>query len=136
MQLYRVVDALLDTQIILSYYWKEIDVIPRRMLPPNALVIALSPLLDPRSVGALLDLRARGYDLAVIDISPVPYVDAARQPGSTRIAYDIWVLRRDALRHACSAQASPSPSGATEGPLQSILEEVREFRRNARHARV
>ena len=45
-QLYRIVDALLDTQIVLSYYWKEIDVIPRRTLPPNALVIALSPLLD------------------------------------------------------------------------------------------
>ena len=39
--------------------------IPRRTLPPSALVIALSPLLDPRSVGALLDLRARGFDLAV-----------------------------------------------------------------------
>ena len=73
-QLYRVVDALLDTQIVLSYYWKEIDVIPRRMLPPSSLVIALSPLLDQRSVGALLDLRARGYDLAVIDVSPVPFV--------------------------------------------------------------
>ena len=60
--LYRVVDALLDTQIVLSYYWKEIDVIPRRTLPPNALVIGLSPLLDPRSVGALLDLR-HGIDV-------------------------------------------------------------------------
>ena len=39
-QLYRIVDSLLDTQIVLSYYWKEIDVIPRRTLPPNALVIA------------------------------------------------------------------------------------------------
>ena len=29
-QLYRIVDALLDTEIVLSYYWKEIDVIPRR----------------------------------------------------------------------------------------------------------
>ena len=36
-QLYRIVDALLDTQIILSYYWTGIDVIPRRTLPPSAL---------------------------------------------------------------------------------------------------
>ena len=72
--------------------------IPRRMLPPNALVIALSPLLDQRSVGALLDLRARGYDLAVVDVSPVPFV--ARPPaGLDAVAHDIWVLRRDALRH-------------------------------------
>jgi uncharacterized protein (DUF58 family) len=52
LQLYRILDALLDTEIVLSYYWKEIDVIPPRTLPPSALVIALTPLLDERSVGS------------------------------------------------------------------------------------
>ncbi len=134
-QLYRIVDALLDTQIILSYYWKEIDVIPRRMLPPNALVIALSPLLDQRSVGALLDLRARGYDLAVIDVSPVPFV--ARPPaGLDAVAHDLWVLRRDALRHRLQRAGVAVVEWTEERPLQSVLEEVREFRRYTRHARV
>src|SRR6266511_1305257 len=32
-QHYRILDALLDTEIVLSYYWKDIDVIPRRTLP-------------------------------------------------------------------------------------------------------
>ena len=134
-QLYRIVDALLDTQIILSYYWKEIDVIPRRMLPPNALVIALSPLLDQRSVGALLDLRARGYDLAVIDVSPVPFV--ARPPaGLDAVAHDLWLLRRDALRHRLQRAGVAVVEWTEERPLQSVLEEVREFRRYTRHARV
>ena len=134
-QLYRIVDSLLDTQIILSYYWKEIDVIPRRMLPPNALVIALSPLLDQRSVGALLDLRARGYDLAVIDVSPVPFV--ARTPaGLDAVAHDLWVLRRDALRHRLQRAGVAVVEWTEERPLQSVLEEVREFRRYTRHARV
>ena len=135
MQLYRVVDALLDTQIILSYYWKEIDVIPRRMLPPNALVIALSPLLDQRSVGALLDLRARGYDLAVIDVSPVPFVPRPAD-ALDAVAYDIWVLRRDALRHRLQRAGVAVVEWRDERSLQSVLEEVREFRRYARHARV
>ena len=134
-QLYRIVDALLDTQIILSYYWKEIDVIPRRMLPPNALVIALSPLLDRRSVGALLDLRARGYDLAVVDVSPVPFV--ARPPdGLDAVAHDLWLLRRDALRHRLQRAGVAVVEWTEERPLQSVLEEVREFRRYTRHARV
>jgi uncharacterized protein (DUF58 family) len=134
-QLYRIVDALLDTQIILSYYWKEIEVIPRRMLPPNALVIALSPLLDQRSVGALLDLRARGFDLAVIDVSPVPFV--ARPPeGLDAVAHDIWVLRRDAIRHRLQRAGVAVAEWSEERPLQSVLEEVREFRRYTRHARV
>jgi uncharacterized protein (DUF58 family) len=134
-QLYRVVDALLDTQVVLSYYWKEIDIIPRRTLPPNALVIALSPLLDPRSVGALLDLRARGYDLAVIDVSPVPFT-ARPTSGLDAVAYDIWTLRRDALRHRLQRAGVAVVEWRDETPLQAILEEVRAFRRYARHARV
>ena len=134
-QLYRIVDALLDTQIVLSYYWKEIDVIPRRTLLPNAMVIALSPLLDGRSVGALLDLRARGYDLTVIDVSPVPFTP--RPPtGLDSVAYDIWTLRRDALRHRLQSAGVAVAEWRDDTPLQAVLEEVREFRRYARHSRV
>jgi uncharacterized protein (DUF58 family) len=134
-QLYRIVDALLDTQIVLSYYWKEIDVIPRRTLPPNAMVIALSPLLDDRSVGALLDLRARGYDLTVIDVSPVPFTPRPAS-GLDSVAYDIWTLRRDALRHRLQSAGVAVSEWRDDTPLQAVLEEVREFRRYARHARV
>ena len=133
--LYRIVDALLDTQIVLSYYWKEIDVIPPRTLPPSALVIALSPLLDPRSVGALLDLRARGFDLAVIDLSPVPFAPRPSS-GIDSVAYDIWTLRRDALRHRLQRAGVAVAEWRDDTPLQALLEEVREFRRYARHARV
>jgi uncharacterized protein (DUF58 family) len=134
-QLYRIVDALLDTQVILSYYWTDIDVIPRRTLPPNALVVALSPLLDRRSVDALLDLRARGFDLSVVDVSPVPFT---RRPpsGVDALAYDIWLLRRDALRHQLQRAGVAVAEWREELPLQAVLEEVRAFRRHARLARV
>jgi uncharacterized protein (DUF58 family) len=133
-QLYRIVDALLDTQIILSYYWSELDRIPRRTLPPNALVIALSPLLDRRSVDALLDLRARGYDLSVVDVSPVPFT---RRPASgvDAIAYDLWILQRDALRHRLQRAGVAVAEWSDDLPLQAALEEVRSFRRHARLAR-
>ena len=72
--------------------------IPPRTLPPNALIVALTPLLDGRSVNALLDLRARGFDLAVIDVSPVPFTRAPVDE-LDRLAYRIWELKRDALRH-------------------------------------
>ena len=39
----------------------ELDVVPRRTLPPHALVLAVS-LLDEQATSALLDLRARGFD--------------------------------------------------------------------------
>ena len=133
-QLYRIVDALLDTQIILSYYWTGIDVIPQRTLPPNALVIALSPLLDGRSVDALLDLRARGHDLCVVDVSPVPFTQRPAS-GIDSVAYDIWILRRDALRHRLQRSGVAVAEWHEGAPLQAAIEEVRAFRRHARVAR-
>lgn len=130
-----VVDGLLDTEIVLSYYWKEVDVIPRRALPPNALVLALSPLLDPRSVGAMLDLRARGVDLAVIDVSPLPFARASAG-ASDELAFRLWRLRREVLRHRLQRAGIAVAEWQPEQPLQGVLEEVNAFRRFARHARV
>lgn len=131
-QLYRIVDALLDTQIVLSYYWRDLEIIPRGTLPPGALVIALTPLLDERAVGALLDLRARGYDLAVIDVSPVPFTTRPTgEPDS--VAYDLWLLRREALRYRLQQSGVAVTEWNVDEPLQAPIEEVRSFRRYARH---
>ena len=60
-------------------------------------MIALSPLLDPRSAAALLDLRARGFDLVVIEVSPVPFVRPASDELSD-LSYRLWRLTRESLR--------------------------------------
>ena len=130
-QLYRIVDSLLDTEIVLNYAWKDLDVIPPRTLPPKALVIALTPLLDDRATGALMDLRARGFDLALVEISPVPFVVPGRQEHE-QLAYEIWKLRRDALRGQYERAAVPVAVWNDEVPLIAALEEVRAFRRYAR----
>ena len=134
-QLYRILDSLLDAEIFLSYAWKEIEILPPRTLPPHALVVALTPLLDERSVRALLDLRARGFDLAVVEISPVPFVE----PGTDeldRLAYRLWLMRRDALRASYLRVGVPVVEWRQGDPLQAALEEVRTFRRHARVTRV
>ena len=79
-QVYRILDSVIDTQVVVSYAWRDVAYIPARTLPPHALVVALSPLSDPRMLSALADLRARGIDLAMIDVSPLPFV--AAPPGS------------------------------------------------------
>ncbi|HVD12499.1 MAG TPA: DUF58 domain-containing protein [Gaiellaceae bacterium] len=133
-QLYRLLDSLLDAEIFLSYAWKNIDVLPGRTLPPHALVLALTPLLDERSMRALTDLRARGFDLAVIEISPVPFVE----PGKgelDELAYRLWLLRREALRSSYLQLGVPVVEWRSDAPLQAALEEVRTFRRHARFTR-
>ena len=134
-QLYRIADALIDTEIILNYAWKDIDVIPSRTLPPQALVLALTPLLDERAIGALLDLRARGFDLAVVEVSPEPFVPAADETDEADVvAQRIWRLRRDALRERYRSLGIAVAEWRDCMPLQAPLEEVREFRRRARYA--
>jgi hypothetical protein len=45
--------------------------LPPRVLPANALVIALSPMLDERFLKAIADLVARGFDVIVVAVSPL-----------------------------------------------------------------
>jgi uncharacterized protein (DUF58 family) len=134
-QLYRIVDSLLDAQIVLSYAWKHVGIIPPGTLPPRALVIALSPLLDERAVGALLDLRARGFDLAVVELSPVPFAPE-RETDTERLAYRLWLLQREALRSKYAALGVPIVEWQEGVPMEAVVEEVRAFRRHARVVRV
>jgi uncharacterized protein (DUF58 family) len=134
-QLYRIVDAMLDTQIILSYAWRDLVVIPRRTLPPQALVLALTPLLDDRAVTALLDLRARGFDLVVIEISPIAFVSRPRGE-IQEVADRLWRLRRDAVRGRFERAGVPVTVWNDESSLAAALEEVGASRRRARTSRV
>ena len=133
-QLYRVLDSLLDAEIFLSYAWKDIDIIPARTLPPRALVLALSPLLDERAVTALADLRGRGFDLVIVEVSPEPYVEAPRGEVE-ELARRLWRLRREALRARYVARGAPVVEWRDGVPLQAAIEEVRQFRRHARTLR-
>jgi uncharacterized protein (DUF58 family) len=133
-QRYRIVDALLDAEIMLSYAWKDIDVVPRRTLPPQALVVALSPLLDDRALAALTDLRRRGFDVAVIEISPVPFAPPADDDAEPLVER-LWLLRRDARRTAFHALGVPVVEWREHEALQAVIEEVAAFRRAAHLAR-
>ena len=134
LQLYKIVDSLLQTDIVLSFASRGVDILPPRSLPPKALVLALTPLLDQRSARALLDLRARGFDLVVVEVSPVEFV----QPGSEKIsqlAYRVWRLSREALRARYERAGVPVVEWHDGQPLAVPLEEVAAFRRYARPAR-
>lgn len=133
-QRYRIVESLIETDIVFSYAWKRIAVIPPQVLPPKALVIALTPLLDERAIDALLDLRARRFDLAIIEVSPMPYVAAPR--GETgRLAFRIWQLDREVMRDRFRRLGVPVVAWEAGQPLAQPLQEVHLFRRSARLAR-
>jgi uncharacterized protein (DUF58 family) len=133
-QRYRLVETLLETGVAPTYTWRDVNVIPARILPPAALVLALSPLVDPRFVVALEDLRGRRYDVAVVEVDPVPLV----RPGRTeveRAAYRLWLLEREVHRWRLESRGIGIATWG-DGALDTVLEEVRTFRRYVRTARV
>jgi uncharacterized protein (DUF58 family) len=88
--LYRLLDTLMETQIFATVGWRGIRHLPSRTLPPKALMVALTPLLDERGITALFDLLARGYDLAIVDVSPL--VGAAPAGGEEPAVRPSWRL--------------------------------------------
>jgi uncharacterized protein (DUF58 family) len=130
-QLYRILDALIGSEVVFSYAHKDVSFVPRQLLPAKALLIAISPLIDDRSIGALLDLRARGFDVAVLDVSPLPF---APTPGSESdaVAHRLWVLKRETLRTQLE-QLGVAVSEWRDGePLQLPVARVSAFRRGRR----
>jgi len=134
-QRYRIVDALLESEIVFNYAWKDVSVIPARVLPPAALVVAVSPLLDDRAVEALADLRARRYDLAIVEVSPVGFTEPGESEAD-QLAHRLWVLRRDEIRARYERLGVAVATWSEDAPLDAVLEGVRAFRRHAQIARV
>jgi uncharacterized protein (DUF58 family) len=132
-QLYAIVDTLLRSRVVTSHAWRDVDLLPPRTLPPKALVLAITPLLDSRTAAALLDLRARGYDLVVVEVSPLELVEP--DPDSAaELAYRLWRLSREALRWRYEQVGVPIVTWREGEELAGPLEEVNAFRHLARPA--
>ena len=97
-QRYRLVETLLETGVEPTYTWRDVDVIPARILPPNALVLALTPLVDPRFVAALEDLRGAPLRPRRRRGRPGRRSSRPARTGSTGLAHRLWLLEREVLR--------------------------------------
>jgi uncharacterized protein (DUF58 family) len=128
--LYRLLDTLMETQVFATAAWKGIRHLPSQTLPAKALIVALTPLVDERGVAALFDLLARGYDLAVVDISPLTH--AGRATGEwDELARRLWALERETLRHRYQRLGAAVVEWRDAMHLQQVLLEVEACRRRA-----
>jgi uncharacterized protein (DUF58 family) len=130
LQQQRILDALLDTEVSLHYAWKGIDLLPPRLLPPRALVVVVSPLVDERMHTVIADLRGRHHDVAVLEISPLPFTTPGDGPLDA-LTHRIWVLQRAAIRQRLLRQGIAVAEWREEWPLTRPLEEMARFRRFA-----
>jgi uncharacterized protein (DUF58 family) len=122
-QHYRIADALLESELARSFRWRDTSLIPRRVLPPQSLVLALTPGLDWRVTRALLNLRRRGYQVSIIEVDPIPDL-AVAEAAVDPIAWRTWLLERDAVRTRLAgagiALASWRPGEPVAGPLEAL----------------
>ncbi len=134
-QRFRLVETLLETGVEPTYMWRDVNIIPARILPPKALILAITPLLDRRFVATMADLRARGFDLAVVEVDPVSFVEAGRTEPE-RLAYRLWLLDREVLRSRLARLGIAVARWGDDTELDAALEGVRTYRRRARAAHV
>jgi uncharacterized protein (DUF58 family) len=129
-QLERIVAALSATQWHHSYAWKSAETIPSRTLPPTGLVIAISPLDDPRMLTALATIRARGVDLAVIETIGSP--PARALSAASHLAVRMIGLERIETRDNLSRRGVPVIAWHEGESLEAALGALVIWRRRAR----
>jgi uncharacterized protein (DUF58 family) len=122
-QHYRIVDAVLSSESARLLRWRDLRLIPRRVLPPQSLIVAVTPLLDWRVNRALLNLRARGYDLALIEVDPLRFAEHARAAYGEQ-AWRLWLLERELIRNQFRRAGVPVGRWSADRPLAAVVEEL------------
>ncbi|HEX8006422.1 MAG TPA: hypothetical protein VF482_08340, partial [Trebonia sp.] len=94
-QVYRIIDSMLSSD---AGYARGASFarLPRAALPPGALVVVFSPLLDQRFVEALRDMRERGFALLVVDVLNTE--PPRRLTFADVMARRIWRMEQQAIR--------------------------------------
>jgi uncharacterized protein (DUF58 family) len=124
---YRILDNLIETAVVESYERPTLRLLPPRSLPPHALVVAFSPLLDHRMIDLLLDLQGRGCDLAVVEVNPEPFTPGRRDAGEA-LSGRIWRLSRSAQRQELWRAGLPLIRWDHSQPLDSVLVQLNQMR--------
>lgn len=128
-QFYRVLDAVLgvgdgteDTTGTLA---------PRAAVPPGAVVVAFSTLLDTEFTLALIDLRKRGHVVLAVDVLPGSPFEGAPDPLVTRL----WALQRSAMYRDMASIGVDVAPWPEDRPLEQAMRLVTDRYRPAEGAR-
>jgi uncharacterized protein (DUF58 family) len=117
-QVYRIIDSMLASD---AGYARGASFarLPRAALPPGALVVVFSPLLDQRFVEALRDMRERGFSMLVVDVLNTE--PPARRRLEDRLARRLWRMEQDAIRFSLRELGIPVVHWDGEEPLDLPL---------------
>ncbi|WP_245672664.1 DUF58 domain-containing protein [Aldersonia kunmingensis] len=116
-QFYRVLDAVLasaDTGTATG------TLAPRFAVPPGAVVIAFSTLLDTQFALALIELRRRGHKVVAVDVLAGTPFDPDPEP----ILAHLWRLERSGMRRDLGVVGVDVVAWAGETELDAVMRMV------------
>ena len=117
-QVYRIIDSMLASDTGWSR-GASVYRLPRAALPPGALVVAFSPLLNQRFVETLRELRERGFAMLVVDVLNAEPPNRPRV--ADRMARRIWRMEQDAIRFSLREIGIPVVRWDGQSPLDEPL---------------
>src|SRR5262249_8686645 len=89
----RLLQAAVPASQFFTYMARTLDYVPATALPRQALVIAVSPVIDERFTKAIVDLAGRGYDVVLLAVSPVELTRSALPDTALNdVACALWKL--------------------------------------------
>ena len=128
-QFYRVLDAVLGVSG--GYETTSGTLAPRAAIPPGAIVIAFSTMLDTEFALALIDLRKRGHTVIAVDVlrgAPFP-------EGCDELAARIWSLQRSFMYRDMRTVGVDVVAWREDDTLDQAMQLVPDRRRTVRRRR-
>jgi uncharacterized protein (DUF58 family) len=121
-QLEAVLRAVIPAAQVFTYAARNLDYVPATALPRQALVIAVSPLIDERFTSAIVDLKGRGYDVVLLAVSPVELTRRVLpETQLSDVVCAIWKLELEARMRKLRTDGIPVTEWHPERPLDVAL---------------
>jgi uncharacterized protein (DUF58 family) len=128
-QFYRVLDAVLAVHG--SYETTPGTLAPRAAVPPGAIVIAFSTLLDTEFALALIDLRKRGHTVVAVDVlEGAPFADE-----HDRLVARMWSMQRSFMYRDMGTVGVDVVAWREADTLDQAMQLVPDHRRRIRRRR-
>jgi uncharacterized protein (DUF58 family) len=129
-QFYRVLDTLLGAGD--EFEITTGTLAPRAALPPGAIVVAFSTMLDTEFALSLIDLRRRGHTVVAVDVlEGAPFVEEGHDPLFTRM----WAMQRSFMYRDMGTIGVDVVSWSSDATLDQSMRLVPERRRPVRGRR-
>lgn len=128
-QLTKLLQAAVAADQVFTHAARDLDYVPATALPRQALVIAISPVIDERFTNAALELVGRGYDVVLLAVSAVALTRRVLPDTAMGdVACALWQLelsdRLQHLRRSGIAVAEWQPDEPLDTALASLSRRV------------